>query len=245
MNESSRGWRAAVAVALLSTAMGAKAQSAPWVAYGYARPQFFLGGSIGASFFADSSGTTTGWLNSAYTSSTPLASGDYIVSAGSQDSTSFGAKVYGGAWITRNIGLELGYTYLGSINWRVDSVNTTGSFNVSDWGTVEPWALYEALLLAGNSGGIRFYGKLGAYEANSNFEATSLDNNSGGSFGASQTIHNSGALLGLGLTAPAGYGGAWRIEVEDYLNVGETSSTQIPPWRGNIVLLSAGYTFLF
>ena len=245
MKRISCAGRAAAAAALVFAAWDAHAQGAPWYGYAYVRPQFYLGGSIGASVFADSSGTTAAWLNSAYTSSTTLAPGDFIASAGSQDSTAFGAKIYGGAWITPNVGLELGYTYLGSINWTVNSMNTTGSFNVTDTGTVEPWALYEALMLGGNSGGMRIYGKLGAYQAFSDFEATSFDNNTGGSFGASQTVHNSGAVLGLGVTAPFGYRGAWRLEAEDYLNVGETSSNQIPPWRGNVFLLSAGYTFLF
>jgi len=213
--------------------------------YGYRGPQFFIGGSIGASIFADNSNSTANWLNSAYASTTTLAAGDYISSSGSQDRTSFGASIYGGAWFTPNVGVEVGFASLGSVGWSVDSNNTTGSFSVSDSGTADAHAFYEALLLGFDSAGVRYFGKAGVYEAWMDLNASSFDNNSGGSFDVSQTVHNSGAVLGLGITTMYGPSGALRLEVEDYLNVGQSNTTQIPPWRGNIVLLSAGYTFLF
>jgi hypothetical protein len=86
---------------------------------------------------------------------------------------------------------------------------------------------------------------VGAYQAWSDFNASSFNNNNGGSFGASETFRNTGAMLGLGLMAPAGWRGAWRIELEDYLNVGQDNTTDIPPWRGNVLQLTAGYSFLF
>jgi len=213
--------------------------------YGYRGPQFFAGGSIGASIFADNSGTTAAWLNTAYSTTTPLAPGDYIASAGSQDRTSFGARLYGGAWFTQNIGFEVGVASLGSVGWSVDSNNTTGSFSVSDSGTANVYALYQALLLGFDNAGVRYFGKAGVYEAWTDLNASSFDNNSGGSFSASQTLQNTGAVVGLGITTPFGRQSALRLEVEDYINVGQSNTTQIPPWRDNIVLLTAGYTFLF
>jgi len=213
--------------------------------YGYGGPQFFIGGSIGASIFADNSNAIAGWLNSAYTSTTTLAAGDSIASSGSQDRTSFGARIYGGAWFTPNLGVEVGFASLGSVGWSVDSNNTTGSFSVNDSGTANAYAFYEALLLGFDNAGVRYFGKAGVYEAWTDLYASSYDNNSGGSFSASQTVHNSGAVLGLGITTLYGPLSGLRLEVEDYLNVGQSNTTQIPPWRGNVVLLSAGYTFLF
>jgi len=216
-----------------------------YVDYGYRGPQYFVGGSIGASIFADNSNSIAGWLNSAYASTTTLSPGDYIASSGSQDRTSLGARLYGGAWFTPNIGLELGLASLGSVGWSVDSNNTAGSFSVSDSGTADAYAFYEALLLGFDNAGLRYFGKAGAYEAWTNLYASSFDNISGGSFSASQTVHNTGAVLGLGITTQYGSLSGLRLEVEDYLNVGQSNTTQIPPWRGNVVLLSAGYTFLF
>jgi len=211
---------------------------------GYRGPQYFVGGSIGVSVFADNSNSIAGWLNSAYSSTTALAPGDFISSSGSQDRSSLGARVYGGAWFTPNVGVEVGFASLGSVGWSVDSINTTGSFSVSDSGTADAYAFYEAMLLGFDNAGVRYFGKLGVYEAWTDLNATSFDNNSGGSFSASQTVHNTGAVLGLGLTTLYGPFNGLRLEVEDYLNVGQSSTTQIPPWRGNIVMLSAGYTFL-
>ena len=213
--------------------------------YGYRGPQFFFGGSIGASIFADNSNSIAGWLNNAYTSTTPLTAGDYISSVGSQDRSSFAGRAYGGAWFTPNIGVEVGFSSLGSVGWTVDSNNTTGSFSITDSGTADAYAFYEALLLGFDNAGLRYFGKAGVYEAWTDLNATSFDNNSGGSFSVSQTVHNSGAVLGLGVTTMRGPLGVLRLEVEDYLNVGQSNTTQIPPWRGNIVLLSAGYTFMF
>ncbi len=213
--------------------------------YDYSRPRPFFGGSIGASVFSDNSSATAGWLNGAYAANTPLAPGDFIVSSGSQDHAGFGAKLFGGAWITPNIGFELGIASLGSARWSVYSTNSTGSFSVSDSGTVEPYAIYESLLLGVDSGNARFFGKVGAYQAWTDLNADSIDNNSGGYFNASQTVHNTGALFGVGMTTLYGPFSALRVEVEDYVNVGDSSTTTIPPWRGSIVLVSIGYTFLF
>jgi len=213
--------------------------------YGYWRPQYFIGGSIGASIFPQNSNVTAGWLNSVYASTTALAPGDYISSSGSQDRTSLGARIYGGAWFTPNVGVEIGIASLGSVGWSVDSNSASGSFSVSDSGSADPYAFYQALLLGFDNAGVRYFGKAGVYEAWTDLNASSVDNNSGGSFSASQTVHNSGAVLGLGITTMYAPNGALRLELEDFLNVGQSNTTQIPPWRGNIVLLSAGYTFLF
>jgi len=208
-------------------------------------PRYFVGGSIGVSVFADNGNSIAGWLNSAYSSTTMLATGDYISSSGSQDRSSVGARAYGGAWFTPNIGIEVGFASLGSVGWSVDSSNTTGSFSVSDAGTADAYALYEAVLLGFDNAGVRYFGKLGVYEAWTDLNASSFDNNSGGGFSASQTVYNTGAVLGLGVTTMHGPFSGLRLEVEDYLNVGQSNTAQVPPWRGNIVMLSAGYTFVF
>ena len=35
------------------------------------------------------------------------------------------------------------------------------------------------------------------------------------------------------------------MEAEDYLGVGRSDTQDIPPWHGNIVLLSVGYVQVF
>jgi hypothetical protein len=235
---------ASAGFALLGASAGVQAQSyAPWTAV--AAPRLYLGGSIGAANYADATSTTAGWLNSYYTNNVGLSPGDYITSGARQDSSSFGGKVYGGAWITPFLGVEVGYAWLGSIGWDVDSVNTTGSFAVHDRGTVRPSLWYEALLLGVDNGGFKIYGKAGAYQAQTHVDASDYDYNSGAFFSASDNLRNSGALLGVGVSAPTYLRGAWRLELEDYLNVGQSNTSTVPPWRGNVLLLSAGYSFLF
>lgn len=236
--------RIPLTLCLLLAPLGAMAQGY-YNPYDYSRPRPFFGGSIGASVLSDNSSATAGWLNSAYNATTPLAAGDFIVSSGSQDHVGFGAKLYGGAWITPNLGFEIGVATLGSARWSVYSTNTTGSFSVSDSGTVEPYVLYESLLVGVDSGNARFFGKVGAYQASTDLNASSVDNNTGGYFNASETVHNTGAMFGLGMTTLYGPFSALRVEVEDFLNVGDNSTTTIPPWKGSIVLVSVGYSFLF
>lgn len=234
---------AALAAASLGASGAAQAQRYSFEAY--PSPHFYLGGSVGAANYGDNTGTTAGWLANAYTSSTNLAAGDYITSVGSQDSSSFGGKVYGGAWFTPYLGVELGYVSLGSIHYSVDSFNSTGSFSVNDSGHVRPSLWYESVLLGVDYGGLKAYGKAGAYQASLDISDNTFDLVGGGYYPYSDTLHNTGAVLGLGLQSQTGYHGAWRLELEDYLNVGPSTSNTVPPWRGNILLLSAGYSFLF
>ena len=242
--KSGKFLRAPLTILLLLAPLAAMAQGY-YNPYDYSRPRPFFGGSIGASVFSDNSNAIAGWLNQAYVSTTPLAPGDFIVSSGSQDHVGFGAKLYGGAWITPNVGFEVGVATLGSARWSVYSTNSTGSFSVSDSGTVEPYVLYESLLIGVDSGNARFFGKIGAYQASTDLNASSVDNNSGGFFNASQTVYNNGAMFGVGMTSLYGPFSALRVEVEDFVNVGDNATTTIPPWKGSIVLLSVGYSFLF
>jgi hypothetical protein len=248
MNRVSRLFSVGIAT-LLAAALATLSHSAMAQRYGYyddySGPQFFVGGSIGPSFFSDQSGNTASWLNSNYVSTTSLSAGDYIVSYGNQDHTELGGKVYGGAWFTPNVGAEIGYASLGRVRWWVNSNNSTGAFSVSDTGTVEPWALYESLLAGFNSYGIKYFAKAGAYEASTRLRASDFDNNSFSSFRVAQTVDNTGPMFGLGLSTPFGRHSALRVEVEDFVNVGDSSTTNLPPWRGNIVLLTAGYSYVF
>ncbi len=214
--------------------------------YGY-RPQYFVGGSIGTSIFPDETGTTAGWLNSTYTAATPLAPGDYIATAATQDYADFGAKAYAGAWITPNVGFEVGFASLGRIGWSAFSTNSTGSFAVGISGTVAPHAWYESLLFGVDTLGFRVFVKAGAYQASTDLEAGSFNYATGFASGGSEAVHNSGALAGLGMVSFFGRT-AIRMEVEDYINVGDSSmppTSPIPPWRGNIVLITIGAAYLF
>jgi len=226
----------------------------PWLAHAQYNPysvpidsrsQFYLGASVGSSLPGDYSGRLSDWLSGAYNATTTLAPGDYIATSTSQDRTAFGGRLFGGLWVTPNFGLEAGYTGLGHIHWSARSLDTTGSFDVTDSGSVRPHAWYEAVLIATNRNGLRWFGKVGAYQASTTLEVSSLDNLSGASFGVSESIRNSGTLVGLGVSTPLGGHAALRMEAEDYLGVGRSDTPDIPPWHGNIVLLSVGYVQVF
>ena len=231
--------------------------SVPWVAkaqgmWGYPpypsnRPEFYLGASIGSSFFPDQTNNTASWFNSAYNAMAPQPPGNYIATGTSQDAGYFGAKGYVGSWITPNVGVEVGYTYLGQIGWSSFSSNATGSFAVANSGIITPRAWYESVLLGVNSMGVRVYLKGGAYQASTNIENNGLNLNTGVPGNASQSVTNNGALAGIGISTTY-YHTMVRLEVEDYVNVGVSSmptTSQIPPWRGSIVLLSAGVGYVF
>ena len=214
--------------------------------WGY-RPEFFLGGSIGSSFYPDQRSATANWLNNTYTATTPLSPGDFITTFARQDWADFAAKLYGGTWITPNVGIEAGFASLGRIGWSTFSTNTTGSFAVTNSGRVAPHAWYESLLVGLDSFGIRYFLKGGAYEASTDLESSGFNLNTGAVNGASETVHNSGGLVGLGIYT-AYYHTALRIEVEDFINVGQSSvplTSQIPPWRGSILVISAGAAYRF
>lgn len=225
--------------------IGAMAQVYGYRPYYGGGPQLFVGASLGPTLYSDQSGMTAGWLNSTYNSSTTLAPGDFITSSGSQDRSDFGGKVYAGAWFTPNLGVEVGFASLGQIRWSVYSTNTTGSFSVNDSGHVDPYATYQSLLLGFDAYGVKYFGKLGVYEAQTYLRGNSYDNNSGGYFSVSENASNTGAMFGLGIQVPIGRRLQARLEAEDFVNVGETNSSQLPPWRGNVLLLSGGVSFLF
>jgi len=209
-------------------------------------PQFLLGASIGASIWPDEVGSTAGWLNGAYASAASSTPANPLVTFGRQDQTEFGAKAYGDAWITPNVGLEAGFTWLGRIGWRAYSTNATGSFAVDSSGTVMPHAWYEAVQLGLDSYGVRYFIKGGAYEASTELGGNNYNFNTGAGSGASATVHNTGGLVGVGFFTEYGHT-SLRFEVEDYINLGTSSSpaAQIPPWRGSVVLISAGVAYLF
>jgi hypothetical protein len=238
----------ALAIALAGMPWAASAQSSGLFAWnGNYHSQLYLGGSIGASIYSDQRDSTAGFYNASYAASTPLASGDYIATFSHQETSAFGGKVYGGAWITPNIGIEAGWASLGWVRWNAFSTNTSGSFAVGAYGSVAPHAWYESVLFGVDSYGLRYFLKAGAYEASTDLEANSYNLNTGSSYGPSQAVHNTGALVGLGIHS--GYHHiAYRLEVEEFINVGQASmplGSNIPPWRGNIVLLSAGVAYLF
>jgi hypothetical protein len=237
-----------LAAALVCCPWAANAQGySDYFPSGSYRSQFYLGGAIGASFYPDQTGATAGWFDNAYTATTSLSSGDFITTLSGQDATAFGAKVYGGAWITPHVALEAGWASLGRIGWATYSSNTTGSFSVNNSGNVAPHAWYEAVLLGTDWYGIRYFVKGGAYEASTDLEAFGFNDNTGAAFGGSQTFHNTGGLAGLGIHVGRGHV-AMRLEVEDFINVGPGSmpvTSAIPPWHGSIVLLSAGVAYLF
>lgn len=214
--------------------------------YGGYPVRFYLGASAGGSVFDDHSDRSAAWLNTLYNSTTTLAPGDFISSYGWQHTGDVGAKLYAGAWLTPNVGIEGGYAWLGSVRWHVDSFNTTGSFSVMDTGKVRPAAWYEALLLGFDAGGIRYYAKGGAYEASTHITDYAFDDYTGALFFAGEEkVHNTGALVGLGLTSEIWPHNAWRLEVEDFLNAGSNLTSQVPPWKGNILLFTVGYTYVF
>jgi hypothetical protein len=181
-----------------------------------------------------------------YTAMTSLNSGDYSASITRQDQGAFAAKIYGGAWITPNLGIEAGWASLGSVGWSGYSTNLSGSFSVGSSGTVVPHAWYESFLVGFDRYGMRCFAKGGLYEASTNLQASSFNYNTGAGYGPSQSVHNANGLVGLGIHSGFGHT-AVRLELEDFINVGASSSPrpQIPPWRGNIVLLSAGVAYLF
>jgi len=236
-----------LAAALICFPWVAKAQSnGYWSSAGNYHLQYYLGGSIGAALYPDRTGSTAGGLDSMYTAMTSLNSGDYITSVTRQDEGAFGAKIYAGAWITPNVGLEAGWATLGNIGWSGFSANTTGSFSASSSGTVAPHAWYEAVLVGFDNYGMRFFAKGGLYEASTNLQASSFNYSNGAAYGPSQSVHNTNGLVGLGIHAGTGHT-AVRLELEDFINVGASSSPgpQIPPWRGSVLLISAGVAYLF
>lgn len=209
-------------------------------------PQFLLGVSIGASVSSDESGSTADWLNSSYASAASSTPTNPLVTFARQDQTVFGAKAYGDAWITPNVGLEAGFTWLGRIGWHAYSTNATTSFAVDSSGTVTPHAWYEAVLLGLDSYGVRYFVKGGAYEASTDLEGNNYNLNTGAGSGVSASVRNSGGLVGIGFFTEYGHT-SLRFEVEDYINLGTSSSpaAQVPPWRGSVVLISAGVAYLF
>jgi hypothetical protein len=248
MSSTSRIVLRLLAAALLGLPWVAHAQDArSYFSGANYRLQFYLGGSLGGSIFDDRRGATAGWFDGSYDATTPLASGDYVGTFSRQDQGGFGAKVYGGAWITPNVGVELGFASLGRIDWSTYSQNTTGSFSVGNSGTVAPHTWYEAVLLGFDNNGIRYFVKGGAYEASTNLFAGGFNFNNGAALGGSQTVHNTGGLAGLGIYSGFGHT-ALRLELEDFIDVGSSSmpvSSGVPPWRGNVLLISAGVAYLF
>jgi len=211
------------------------------------RATFLLGGSMGASAFSYQRAATAGWLTSAYTVTTPLAPGDSISTFAGQDRVAFGAKLYAGTWITSNLGFEGGLASLGRIGWSAYSTNTTGSFFARNAGTVAPHAWYESLLLGFESHGMRYFIKAGAYEASTDLEVGSFNDTTGAANSVSEAVHNNGALAGVGIYTAYGHTGL-RLEVEDYMRVGQSSmplTSPMPPWRGSVVLVSAGVAYVF
>jgi len=210
------------------------------------RLQYYLGASLGAALYPDQSGATAGGLDSMYTAMTPLGPGDFIASAVAQDQGALGAKIYGGAWITPNVAVEAGWVSLGSIGWSGFSANTTGSFATGSSGSVVPHAWYESVLVGFDSYGLRFFAKGGLYEASTNLQASSFNFNTGAGYGPSQTVRNTNGLVGLGIHTSYGQT-AMRLEIEDFINVGASSSPEplIPPWRGSVLLITAGVAYLF
>lgn len=233
--------------ALACVPWAARAQSA-WASTSDAyRLQFYVGGSVGATVFADRRGETAGWLESRYASTTSLSPGDYIVTFSRQDGGDIGGKIYAGAWITPNIAAEVGWATLGRINWSAYSTNSTGSFSTGDSGSVAPHAWYEAVLLGLDAYGVRYFVKGGAYEASTDMQASSFNYSNGAAYGPSTSVHNTGGLVGVGIHT--GYHHtAFRLEVEDFLNVGTANmplTQSMPPWRGSVWLISAGVAYMF
>jgi hypothetical protein len=210
-------------------------------------PQFYLGGSIGASVFSDQRGQLSGGLDAINSATAALGAGDAYYTYVHQEQSDFGAKVYGGAWITPNVGVEAGYTYLGRIRWSAFTTDLNGYAAVAGQGEVQPHAWYEAVLLGVKNYGVRYFVKGGAYEAATDQQAGSFSLNTGAAYGPSTTSHNAGGLAGVGLSSTYGHF-AYRLEVEDYIDVGPGSlppSGQIPAWRGSVVLVSAGVAYMF
>jgi len=234
------------AAALIASPLAASAQSMMYYTP-VASPQFYLGASLGGSVFSDQRDQLRGGLDSINGATTPLGTGDAYYSYAHQEESDIGGKLYGGAWITPNVGVEAGYAYLGRIRWSAFTSDVNGNVGVASQGSVQPHAWYGALLLGIHNYGVRYFIKGGAYEATTDQQAGSINLGTGAAYGPSTSSHNAGGLAGIGLSSGYGHLG-FRLEVEDFINVGPGSlpgSVQIPPWRGSIVLISAGVAYLF
>ncbi|HLP98010.1 MAG TPA: hypothetical protein VK149_06165 [Sideroxyarcus sp.] len=119
---------------------------------------FFAGGEFGTTAYPDFAGPAAqSAINTGFASA-----------SATQDKASTAFGVYGGQWLTGNLGWEAGYTDLGSI---AGTVTTTGPAATATY-KYSATALYAAALGGMKLGKGTLYGKAGLYSASVKYDET-------------------------------------------------------------------------
>lgn len=147
-------------------------------------------------FFGADIGSTFGYPNSSSSLATILVNAGYSSAQAQQRSGSLGFSIFGGNWLSENVGWEFGYAYLGG---GIDGqFSTTGPTTAGTYDYTAS-AFHGAFLGGTNVGSGKIYGKVGLYRASTESKAA-YTVGSTSSFTGSNA--NMGLMLGAGYEAP-------------------------------------------
>jgi OOP family OmpA-OmpF porin len=192
----------------------------------------FVGVSLGAASYPDFVTSDTTSVVNAVAAANP---GTPIFGVGVQDKSGSGTKLFGGTWISDNLGAEVGYVDFGKPS---ETITTTGV--ATTWkASVTASAFYGALLGGGKvNDGTRIFGKLGLYSSSATFTVSVVG--PGGTAGISQSVSNTGTMLGIGSSFQITQNIGLRLEYESYGKVKINDYSE-----ADIGLLSVGLAYMF
>lgn len=193
-------------------------------------------------------GGEAGWASyPRYTSQADQAAinGGFTSSATSQDKMGTALGIYGGQWLTENLGWETGYTDLGYVNGATIATAPPASSARINY-KFSTTALYASLLGGTQLGKGTLYGKLGIYQASVKYEE-SVTNIFAATFTPiSATDSGTGLLVGAGYSRPLQEHLTAKIDLSFYNKVKFHQVYQVTGTNsGNIYKLSVGMAYVF
>lgn len=199
---------------------------------GKANAESFVGVSLGVATYPDFVTSDTTAVVNYVANANP---GFTIRGTGVQDASSNTFNLFGGAWINENAGVEVGYINFGKPG---ETITTTGV--ATTWtADVTSTAFYGAALLGMKaSDKTRLYAKLGGYQAST--AVTYKVTGPGGSAGTSQSVSNSGGVIGIGSSFQLSDSVGMRVEYEQFSQVKITNYA-----NADIRVFSLGLTHTF
>lgn len=192
----------------------------------------FVGVSVGSASYPDFVTSDTTSVVNAVAAANP---GITIVGNGVQDKSGSGTKLFGGTWISDNLGAEVGYVDFGKPTETITTTGVTTTWKAS----VTASAFYGALLGGVKVGdGTRIFGKLGLYSSSATFKGSVVG--PGGTAGISQSVSNTGTMLGIGSSFQITKDIGLRLEYESYGKVKINDYSE-----ADIGMLSVGLAYTF
>lgn len=208
-----------IAVSLIAVAATAQAQT-----------EYFLGLSVGQSRFASEAQQVANDVTSSLNEELSSIGDVSTTTTVSQDRSDTGFKLYGGGWLDKNLGFEIGYTTFGESKFNVQTESVVvgeGEIDVnsSTRATLKANAFYVSGLIGHQfENKSRLFGKLGVYRATTKLNISGVATSTGLEedlpIAASDKKSNSNVVYGIGYSYPIAQNIDLRAELERFSKVG-------------------------